>query len=229
MLFGIPQTSDLILETNLLQPDGFVRIHTYIFRMRGRRVLVSRLGLWGLGVKAKSVRSVRKRSPVRKPRVLAGIRGRKLSRNAELSSLLDLHGVFASQVLTVLSGIGGVVVAKPRTVVAFGLVLRLRVSKVSTVTGIGKVVVAKRRTVVTFRLVLHPRVSKVSTVTGIGGVVVARTVVTFGLASVAWRRIRAPWWLIRAPWWLIRASWWLIRLPWWLIRAFWWLIRGPGG
>ena len=71
--------------------------------------------------------------------------------------------------VTVLSGIGGVVVAKPRTVVAFGLVLRLRVSKVSTLTGIGGVVVAKRRTVVTFRLVLRPCVSKVSTVTGIGG------------------------------------------------------------
>ena len=69
----------------------------------------------------------------------------------------------------------GVVVAKPRTVVTFGLVLRLRDSKVSTVTGSGGVVVAKPRTVVTFR----------STVTGIGGVVVAkpRTVGTFGLAS----------------------------------------------
>ena len=94
-------------------------------------------------------------------------------------------------------------VAKPRTAVAFGLVLRLRVSKlksvnshryrggswsrnaelgfvlrlrvskVSTVTRIGGVVVAKRRTVVTFGLVLRLRVSKVSTVTGIGGVVVA--------------------------------------------------------
>ena len=43
-------------------------------------------------------------------------------------------------------------VAKPRTVVTFGLVLRLRVSKVSSVTGIGGVVVAKPRTVVTSRL-----------------------------------------------------------------------------
>ena len=60
----------------------------------------------------------------------------------------------------------GVVVAKPRTVVTFGLVLRLRVSKVSTVTGIAGVVVAKPRTVVTFRLVLHLRASKMSTVTG---------------------------------------------------------------
>ena len=73
-------------------------------------------------------------------------------------------------------------VAKPKTVVTFGLVLRLRVSKVSTVTGIGGFVVAKPRAVVTFGLVLRLRVSKVSTVTGIGGVVVAkpRAVVTFG-------------------------------------------------
>ena len=90
-----------------------------------------------------------------------------------------------------------------RTVVTFGLVSGLRVSKVSTVTGIGGVVVAKpgtvvtfglrdggvvvakRRTVVTFGLVSRLRASKVSTVTGIGGVVVAkrRTVVTFGLVS----------------------------------------------
>ena len=42
------------------------------------------------------------------------------------------------------------IVAKRRTVVAFELVLRLRVSNVSTVTGIGGVVVARRRTVVTF-------------------------------------------------------------------------------
>ena len=112
-----------------------------------------------------------------------------------LSSPLDSSRLFAS-------GIGGVVVAKPRTVrhfwtrlassrlksvnshrdrggggretstvVTFGLVLRLRVSKVSTVTGIGGVVVAKPRprTVVTFGLVSGLRVSKMSTVTGIGG------------------------------------------------------------
>ena len=51
------------------------------------------------------------------------------------------------------TGIGGVVVAKRRTVVTFGLVSGGRVSKVSTVTGIGGVVVAKRRAVVTFGLV----------------------------------------------------------------------------
>ena len=81
------------------------------------------------------------------------------SRNSELSSLLKVSTV---------TGIGGVVVAKPRTVVTFGLVSSLRISKVSTVTGIGGVVVAKPRAVVTFG-------------PGIGRVVVAklRTVVTF--------------------------------------------------
>ena len=44
----------------------------------------------------------------------------------------------------------GVVVAKRRTVVTFGLVFRRRISNVLTVTGIGGVLVAKRRTVVTF-------------------------------------------------------------------------------
>ena len=41
-------------------------------------------------------------------------------------------------------------VAKRRTVVTFGLISGLRVSKVSTGTGIGGVVLVKRRTVVTF-------------------------------------------------------------------------------
>ena len=36
----------------------------------------------------------------------------------------------------IVTGIGGVVVAKPRRVVTFGLFLRLRISKVSTITGI---------------------------------------------------------------------------------------------
>ena len=48
------------------------------------------------------------------------------------------------------TGIGGVLLAEPRTVVTFGLVSRLRVSKVSTVTGIGGVLVAERRTVRTY-------------------------------------------------------------------------------
>ena len=58
---------------------------------------------------------------------------RKSSRNAELSSLFTFR---VTKVSTV-TGIGGVVVAKPRTVVTVGLVSSLRVSKVSTVTGIG--------------------------------------------------------------------------------------------
>ena len=114
-------------------------------------------------------------------------RGGSWSQNADLSSLLGSSRVFAFQVSTVTGIGGGVVVAKRRPVVTFGLVSGLRVSKVSTVTGIrGGVVVAKRRPVVTFGLVSGLRVSKVSTVTGLrGGVVVAkrRPVVTVGLVS----------------------------------------------
>ena len=108
--------------------------------------------------------------------------GGSWSRNPELSSLLDSFRLFASQKCQQSQGSGGrgreaqncrhfwtrlgssrlksvnghrdrgVVVAKRRTAVTFGLVLRLRVSKVSTVTGIGGVVVAKPRIVVTFGL-----------------------------------------------------------------------------
>ena len=111
---------------------------------------------------------------------IGGGRGRETQncrhfwRKPELSSLLDSSRVFASQKCQQSQGSGGFVVAKPRTVVTFGLVSRLRVSKVSTVSGIGGVVVAKPRTVVTFGLVSRLRVSKVSTVSGIGGVVVAK-------------------------------------------------------
>ena len=58
------------------------------------------------------------------------------SRSPELSSLLDSPRVFASQKCQQSQGSGGVVVAKPRIVVTFGLVSSLRVSQVSTVTGI---------------------------------------------------------------------------------------------
>ena len=129
--------------------------------------------------------------------------GGSWSRNPELSSLLDSSRLFASQKCQQSQGSGGVVVAKPRTVVVtFGLVSCLRISKVSTVTGIGGVVVAKPRTVVTFGLVSCLRVSKVSTVTRIRGGrgreaqncrhfwtplvssrLKPRTVVTFGLVS----------------------------------------------
>ena len=142
--------------------------------MRSRRVPVLRWGSRGPGGDARSLRlcppSVRKRlqapASVRECRRESRIVGsRKSSRNAELSSLFTLS---VPKVSTV-TGIGWVIVAKPRTVVAFGVVLRLRVSIVSTVTGIGGVVVEKRRTVVTVGLVLRLRVSKVLTVTGIGG------------------------------------------------------------
>ena len=71
--------------------------------------------------------------------------GGSWSRNAELWSLFGLaFGLRISKMSTV-TGIGGVVVAKRRTVVTFGLVSGVRVSKVSTFTGIRGVVVAKCR------------------------------------------------------------------------------------
>ena len=65
-----------------------------------------------------------------------GDRSGSWSRNAELSSLLDLRCVFASQKCQQSRGSQWVVVAKRRTGVTFGLALRLRVSKVSTISGI---------------------------------------------------------------------------------------------
>ena len=59
------------------------------------------------------------------------------------------------------TGMAGIVIAKRRTVVTFGLVSCDRVSKVRTVTGMARVVIAKRRTVVTFGLVFCDRVSEV--------------------------------------------------------------------
>ena len=162
--------------------------------MRSRRVLALRLGVWGWGIDAKSVRSVRKR-----PQAFTSVRKR----------------------LQAFTKVGKrprpKIIAKCRTVVTFGLVLRLRVStvstvsrigggpgretqncrhcwtcvassrlkSVSTVSRIGGVLVAKRKTVVTFGLVLRLRVSKASQPSpGSRGGVVAkrRTVVTFGLA-----------------------------------------------
>ena len=132
-----------------------------------RRVLVLRLGVWGLGVDAKSVRSiasVRKRSPCVRG-VFASVRT-KIVANAELSSLLDSRWVFAFQ--------------KCQHVVTFGLAFRLRVSTVSTVTGIEAVLVAQCRTVATFGLAFRLRLKRVNS----HRVLVAkrRTVVTFGLA-----------------------------------------------
>ena len=152
--------------------------------MSSRRVPVLRLGSRGPGGDARSLRLcsqafaiVRRVSDLRRT-----CRERKSSRNAELSSLFAFRNTKVSTV----TGIGGVVVAKPKTVVTFGRVLRLRVSNVSAVIGIGRVVVAKPKTVVTFGLVLRLRVSTVSTVIGIGRVVVAqrRTVVTLDSSCV---------------------------------------------
>ena len=80
------------------------------------------------------MRSVRKR-----PRVsdLAG--SRKSSRNAELSSLF---GPRVPKVSTV-TGMEGVLVAKPRTVVTFGPPSSRRIPKVSTVTGMERVLVVR--------------------------------------------------------------------------------------
>ena len=149
-----------------------------------------------MGLDAKSVRSVRKRSPcVRncpRPKIVA-------KRKTVVTFGLSL-GLHVSRVSTV-TGTAGVLVAKRRNVVAFRLALGPRVSKVSTVTGTAGVLVAKmqncrlfldwrwvfasqkcqqsqgsrgswsqkRRTVVTFGLALGLRVSKVSTVTRMGG------------------------------------------------------------
>ena len=113
--------------------------------MRSRRVSVLKLGSKGPGGDARSLRlwtqasaSVRKR-----PQSFAIVRGgsdrpegRRSSRNAELSSLF-----YVSYYKSVNGhrdrGGSWVVVAKRRTVVTFGLVLRLCVLKVSAVTGIG--------------------------------------------------------------------------------------------
>ena len=89
----------------------------------------------------KHSQSVRKASAVCRTCVglASDLPRRKSSRNAELSSLFSFR---ITKVSTV-TGIGGVEVVKPRTVVTFGLATGLRVSKVSTVTEIGGVVVAK--------------------------------------------------------------------------------------
>ena len=187
-----------------------------------------RLVVWGLGVDAKSVRSVRKCSQAfavcpqaYAPKIVAqrrtvvsfglalGLRVSKVStvtgiggswsRNADLSSLLDLRWVFASQKCQQSQGHRdrggrgretqtcrhfwtGVGSSRLKSVDSHrgpggpGRETQscrhfcFHVARVSTVTEIGRVLVAKRRTVVTFfGLAFGVRVSKVSTVTGIGG------------------------------------------------------------
>ena len=117
------------------------------FPNASRRVLVLRLGVWGLGVYAKSVRSVRKHS-----QASASVRKRARPKIAAKRRTVVTFGLglgFRVSKVSRVTGIGGVLVAKRRIVLTFGLVLGLRVSKVSTVTGIEGVLVAKRRTVVT--------------------------------------------------------------------------------
>ena len=110
--------------------------------------------------------------------------GGSWSRNAELSLLLDSPVVLASQKCQQSQGLGWVVVAKRRTVVAFGLACCPRISKGSNVTGM----VAKRRTIVAFGFACCPRISKVSTVTGIGAGCGRETQNCFAFGLVSCRR-----------------------------------------
>ena len=124
--------------------------------MRSRRVLVLRFGVWGLGVDAESVQSVRKRSAcVRKRPQCVRKRPRKRPPCVRKRPRPK-------------------VVAKRRTVVAFGFALGLRVSKVSTVSGIGEVVGswsqnAEQSSLLDARLVFASQ--KCQRSSGIGGVV----------------------------------------------------------
>ena len=112
-------------------------------------------------------------------------RGGSWSRNPELSSLLDSSRLSVSQQSQQSQGSRGVVVAKPRAVVTFGLVSGLRVSKVSTVTGIAGGRGRETQNCRHFWTRLVFAFQKCQQSQGSRGVVVAkpRTVVTFGLAS----------------------------------------------
>ena len=139
--------------------------------------------------------SVRKRSQAsasvrKRPQASASVRGgsdmpeaRKSSRNVELSSLFT----FRITKVSTITGIGGVVVAKPRTVVTFGFVSFRRVSKVSTVAGIRGGCGGETQNCRHFwtRLGSSRLKSVNSHRDSGGGVVVAkrRTVVTFGFVS----------------------------------------------
>ena len=107
-------------------------------RMLSRMVLVLRFESRGPGGDQESLRlcpqSIRKR-----PQAFASVAPpwqSKWLRSAELSSLLDSRLVVASQKCQQLQG-WGVLDAKRRTVVSFGLALGPRVSNVSTVAGMG--------------------------------------------------------------------------------------------
>ena len=101
-----------------------------------------------------------------RPQAFASLGSRKSSRNVKLSSL------FAFSLPKVRTG---VVVAKRRTDVTFGLAFGRRLSKVSTVTGIEGSGGSWSRNAERSSLLdlFGRRIPKVSTVTGIGGVLVA--------------------------------------------------------
>ena len=100
--------------------------------MRSRRVLVLRLGVWGLGLEPKSA-SVRKR---KHSQAFASVR----KRSQAFASVRKRSQAFASvrkRSPCVRKRPRPKIVAKRRTVVAFGLAWYVRVSEVSTVSGIG--------------------------------------------------------------------------------------------
>ena len=120
--------------------------NTFFSQMRSRRVLVLRLGVRRLGVDAKSVRSVRKR-----PQASASVRKRPQA-SASVRKRPQASASARKRSPCVRKRPRPKIVRKRRTVVAFALALRLRVSKVPTVSGIGGVLIAKRKNVVTFGL-----------------------------------------------------------------------------
>ena len=105
-------------------------------------------------------------------RVFASVHGRKSSRNAELSSLLDSRWVVASQPSQRSQGSGASCRETQNCRHFWTRVGSSHLKSVNSHRDRG-VVVAKRRTVITFGLALGRRVSKVSTFTEIGGVLVA--------------------------------------------------------
>ena len=145
-----------------------------IFPNGSRRVLVLRLGVWGLGVDANSVRSVR---------------GRKSSPNAELSRFWARAASWRRKKVNSHRD-RGIVVAKRRTVLAFDSRLVLASQKCQRSQGSGGSRGREKQNCRHLWTRVWSSVSKVSTVTGIGGVVVAkcRTVVTFGLGREAQKR-----------------------------------------
>ena len=132
--------------------------------MRSRKVPVLRLGSRAPGVDARSLRLWTQASAIVGSRPQASDLRRTCRRDENCRETQNCRHFWTrlgssrlKSINSTVTGIRGVVVAKRRTVVTFGLVLRLRVSKVSTVTGIGGFVFAKGRTVVTFGLAAGER------------------------------------------------------------------------